>query len=287
MINSIINKTTFITGNSKNAGKTTFLNYLLPLIRKKADSLCYMTIGIDGEKEDMIFGTPKPGITAEKNDYIVTCEYALTVTDAVFEVVEVFPFISKLGRLVLIRILRKGSIELIGPENNSQLDFILKYLREETVIKTNLIDGAVNRITQITSAPEAEFIYVMKVSQKNLIKSLNQIKTLNLVKKFPVKKEKDFEEEECFVCEGALTNIKASKIPEAFNIILINDFTKIFLNWNELSDLLKRTTVYYKEKFHLNFISVNLFDITREDFNQALTKNCINEKVVFNPYEYI
>jgi hypothetical protein len=287
MINKIINKTVFITGSGKNAGKTTFLNYLIPNLRNKVDSLAYLTIGIDGEQQDMIFGTPKPSIYTETDDYIVTCDSAIFTSDAVFEIVEVFPFSNKLGKLLLVKTLRAGSVELIGPENNTQLNYILNFLKTEKKINTILVDGAVNRITQITSAQNSEFIYVMKISSKDLMTSINRIKTLSLVKNFPIMSSEENSSEEVFECAGALTSIKVSKIPENKKYILINDFTKIFLSWNELSDLLKSKTIFYKEKFHLSCISVNLYDIDRIEFQKILSANNIKEEVVFNPYEYI
>jgi hypothetical protein len=287
MIDNFINKTVFITGNSKNAGKTTFLNYLLPNTRKIVNSLAYLTIGIDGEQEDMIFGNLKPGIHAETEDYIVTCDSILSASDGNFEIIEVFPFSNKLGTLVLVKTLRPGSVELIGPENNAQLNYIINYLRIEKNIKTIFIDGAINRITQITSAENSEFIYVMKVASKDIMKSINQIKKLSLIKNFSVISNNKNLENNIFICDGALTSLRVSKIPDTCKNILVNDFTKIFLSWNELNNLLKNKTIFYKEKFHLSCISVNLYDINRNDFNYLLSSNNINEKIEFNPYEHI
>ncbi|MCP4180177.1 MAG: hypothetical protein GY756_20625 [bacterium] len=286
-INRLINKVTFITGNGKNAGKTTFLNYILPQLRGDVDSIAYLTIGIDGEKEDLIFTTPKPGIFAEINDYIITCDSVLVASEAGFEVIEVFPFLTKLGSLLLLKTLRAGLIELVGPENNMQLNYILNHLKEVTRIDTILIDGAVNRLTQIATLSESEFIYIMRVSSKNLMKSINQIKTLSLIKSFPLITDNELIDNDYYFCEGALTNIKVSKIPEKIKYILINDFTKIFLTWNELSDLLKIKKIYYKKKYQLNCISVNLYDIEKENFERILSDNNLKEEVVFNPYEYI
>ena len=50
----LINKTTFLVGNKKNAGKTTFLNYVLKQIREVVHP-AFFTIGIDGEENDLIF----------------------------------------------------------------------------------------------------------------------------------------------------------------------------------------------------------------------------------------
>ena len=283
--NKIINRTTFITGNGKNAGKTTFLNYILNSLRPFSDKNAYLTIGIDGEKEDMIFGTPKPGVYAEKGDYVVTCDSALAESDAEFEILEVFPYSTRLGKLLLLKNVRPGSIELIGPENNLQLSRILCYLKDEQKINTILIDGAVNRITQVASMSEAGFIYVLKVAGKNLMKSINQIRTISLVKNFPVIADDISRNENIFECDGALTNIKASKIPDKFDGILVNDFTKIFLDWNELAAFRSKRKIYYKKRYELLFFTVNLIDIGRVEFEEALKANNVAENIIYNPYQ--
>ena len=281
---NLINKTVFITGSMKNAGKTTLMNYLLSSIRVETGSIAYMTIGIDGEQKDMIFGTPKPSVKAVKGDFIVTTDQAVLASDGVFEILEVFPFKTKLGTIVLVKVIRDGELELIGPENNTQLSFILNFLKVEREIKTILVDGAVNRITQITSVPNSEFIYVMRVSAGDLMKSINNIKTLSMIKNFSLITEDISSTEECFVCDGALTVIKLNKVPEKFSSVLVNDFTKIFLNWNELTEFLKKKKIFYKERFKLNCIVVNLYDIEQSEFNQILKKNNIKENIIFNPY---
>ncbi len=282
---NLINKTVFITGSKKNAGKTTLMNYLLPIIRANVNSVAYLTIGIDGEHKDMLFGTPKPSVKAVKGDFIVTTDQAVFSSDGVFEFIEVFPFKTKLGTIVLVRAVREGELELIGAENNTQLSFILNFLKNENKIKIILIDGAVNRMTQISSVSNSEFVYVMKVSAGDLMKSVNNIKTLSLIKNFPLYNADIHSEDECFVCDGALTAIKLNKISDKFSSILLNDFTKNFLTWNELNELLKKKKIYYKEKFNLNCIVVNLYDLDQNEFNEILKKNNIKEKIVFNPYK--
>ncbi|MFO7674212.1 MAG: hypothetical protein R6V74_10935, partial [Lutibacter sp.] len=137
----LLNKTTFLVGNKKNAGKTTFLNYALAQVREVVRP-AFFTIGIDGEPSDLIFDTPKPKVYTEIGDYVVTSGLMINKSDALFEIIHVFPYKTVLGRLVLAKTLRSGSIELVGSEDNKQLDEIVDYLRNEEHIKTIVIDGA-------------------------------------------------------------------------------------------------------------------------------------------------
>ena len=283
-INSIINKTVFITGNGKNAGKTTFMNYLLSIIRSSVNRLAYLTIGIDGEKEDMIFGTQKPSITVVPRDYIVTCDSALADTDSNFEIHEVFPYKTKLGKLILLKALRPGRIELIGPENNTQLSSIISFLKKEKNIKTIFVDGAVNRITQVASIPDASFIYVLKVSDSNLNKTIEEIQTLSLIKQFPNVSE-CVDTENVYEITGALTEIKSSKIPKNTKAVILNDFTKIFLSWQSLTIFLKKYKIFYRNQYKLSFCAVNLYNVSAEEFKVLLKSNSTEYNIIFNPYQ--
>jgi len=133
----LVNKTTFLVGNKKNAGKTTFLNYALAQLREVVQP-AFFTIGIDGEASDLIFDTPKPKVYTEIGDYVVTSGLMINKSDALFEIIHVFPYKTVLGRLVLAKTLRSGNIELVGSEDNKQLAEIVDYLRNEAVSYTHL-----------------------------------------------------------------------------------------------------------------------------------------------------
>ncbi|MEA3306513.1 MAG: hypothetical protein U9Q34_01860, partial [Elusimicrobiota bacterium] len=118
-------KTTFIIGSKKNAGKTTFLNYSAARLRK-TEPIAYLTIGVDGERTDQVFGTPKPKIFARKNDILLTTDLSLNHSDASFKILNTYPYATVLGKLMLLEVLREGYVELIGPQTNLQLSAILQ-----------------------------------------------------------------------------------------------------------------------------------------------------------------
>lgn len=279
----LIGRTTFIVGSGKNAGKTTFLNYTLKNLRMLTTPF-FMSIGVDGEQTDQIFGTNKPRIFAEHGDYVVTTDLALKHADLSCEIHEVFPFQTVMGRPVLARVTSGGYVEVIGPENNTQVAEILASIKAVNGEKTILIDGAVNRITQVAAFEGAQFVFVVRVEQNRLSMIIDNIRLIGLFKDIE-RAPSILNAEKTFVCEGALTKTKLQKIGSEVKAIVIDDFTKVFLNWREMNLLLKKYEIYCRNRFDLAFIVVNLFDVSRETFMKTLDDDNLAKQIVFNPYE--
>lgn len=282
--NYLLDRTVFITGSDKNAGKTTFLNLALEYLRGKT-SLAYLTIGIDGEKSDQVFGTPKPRILSVENDYIVTTDTMLKESSGSFKVIEVFSDKTVLGRLVLAEVIRSGCVELVGAEDNSGLTSILEYLKKEKAIATILIDGAVNRVTQVSAVDNAAFVFVSKITPNNLNAAVEKLKIIHLVSKLPlVHLLSETQKAEYFTLKGALTPLKLKNIPEKCQGLIIEDFTRFFLSYEELKKLTEKMPVYLTEYYELLFFQVNNYDITSEQIHKTLKNSEIYEKIIFNPH---
>jgi hypothetical protein len=276
-------RTVFITGSEKNAGKTTFLNHALKSLRTETTP-AFLTIGIDGETKDIIFGNPKPQIYTEPGDLFVTSDLMIARSGGVFEIREVFPVKTVLGRLVLLKTLRGGFIELVGPEDNEQLSKIISYIKEEEGCQTILIDGAVNRITQVATGIDAGFVFVVKISQQNFKSGLEKIKRLSILEKIP-KFNEDTKGLEVWFHKGALTETSIHKIPDNIKTVVVEDFTKIFLSLNQLKDLQNKKELFFRDVFDLLFVVVNLSGMKREEFLESIAGNDITDKIVFNPYQ--
>ncbi|MDO9594467.1 MAG: hypothetical protein Q7J19_05705 [Lutibacter sp.] len=282
----LVNKTTFLVGNKKNAGKTTFLNYALTQLREVVQP-AFFTIGIDGEANDLIFDTPKPKIYTETGDYVVTSSLMINKSDALFEIIHVFPYKTVLGRLALAKTLRSGTIELVGSEDNKQLAEIITYLRNEEHIKTIIIDGAASRVTQVASVKNSYFYYIVKIDQKSINSDLNKLRTIAFISKFKdIDHIDDAENKTVFEIKGALTASKLSMIPENCDILLLNDFTKIFLDFYQVTKLTEKLEIAYKIPYQLVSFVVILKDILKEDFEKIVESHNIKETILYNPYEY-
>ncbi len=281
--NIFTGKTIFITGSEKNAGKTTFLNYALKSLRD-GTSPAFLTIGIDGETKDAVFGNPKPQVYTKLGDILVTSELMIARSSGIFEIREVFPFRTVLGRLVLLKTQREGFIELVGPEDNCQLSQIISHIKEEEKCKTILIDGAVNRVTQVAAGIKANFVYVTKINEINFKSGLEKIKKLSILDKIP-KYSEEKNDAGTWFHKGALTETSFQSIPADAEAVVIDDFTKIFLSLNRLKGLQSKKALFFRDVFDLLFIVVNLEGVERDEFLQQLARNDITDKIVFNPYQ--
>lgn len=279
---NISDRIVYLVGSEKNAGKTTYLNYILRQVREKT-SPAFLTIGIDGEKRDLVFNNPKPQIYTKPGDYFVTTENMLKDSDIIYEVCNVFPIKTALGRLVIGKTIRNGFIELAGPENNFQLSQILKYLKDEIGVGTIFIDGAANRVTQVAADLEGSFIYVLKVTSKTVTRSIDKLRSLSIIQKIKKYDGKSDEDDSAFIVKGALTERKLSSIPETCSKVIIDDFTKIFLSFRELKKLYSEKEVFFKQTTELITTVVNLYDVNVSDFKNMIDKK-IELNVTYNPY---
>lgn len=282
--NIIAERTVFITGSEKNAGKTTFLNHTLRSLRRDGLPPVFLTIGIDGEQKDIVFSNPKPQIYTEPGDLFITSDQMMDKSGGVFEVREVFPVKTVLGRLVLLKTLRGGFVELVGPEDNGQLSKIISYVKENEGRKTILIDGAVNRVTQVASGIDAGFVFVVKISGRNLKSGLEKIKRLSILEKIPKFSHGDFSGGTWFH-KGALTEISLLDLKDDIENIVTDDFTKVFLPFNVLKHLRGEKKLFFRDVFELLHVVVNLADIEREEFLENLSEDTICKKIIFNPYQ--
>ncbi|MBN1968577.1 MAG: hypothetical protein JXR48_00890 [Candidatus Delongbacteria bacterium] len=275
----IAGKTVFLVGNSKNAGKTTFLNYCLPKVRT-ITSPAYLTIGIDGENEDLIFGTPKPRIFAEKDDIIITTDAMLEKSDGLFEIIDIMPFQNVMGRIVLIKCLRPGFIEIVGAENNKQLSAVISKI-ETNGLNTIIVDGAANRQTQTASVSGGYFFYIMKITKQNFNSVIDNLRSLELINRLD---EFNYDIDSFIDITGALTGDRVKRI-EAESIVVINDFTKVFVDFVSLRKLSENCKLFIKNKMKpLSFV-FNLQDITQAEIKDLLEKYNLNIPYMFNPYQ--
>jgi hypothetical protein len=275
-------RVTFIAGNRKNAGKTTFLNCALEQLRAK-DPVAYLTVGVDGEKQDLIFGQAKPQVLARPGDTLLTAQAALARTDGLYEIHHVFPYKTVLGRLVLAVMRRDGFVELVGPETNRQVTTVLQYIQKQEGIHTILVDGAVNRLTQIATIPDAGYVYVAWAGRRNLEQTISEMKRLFTLDAVPQREGPC--PENCFWVHGALTERKLRDLPETCDEILVQDFTKVFLSHRQIARLQERCRLFFRDRLPLWFFVVNLFDLDRETFLHHAGDQQLRKRIVFNPYE--
>lgn len=291
--------TTFLLGSEKHAGKTTLLNYLIRRLRGGSGSrpvhapgsvapppspLAYLSVGVDGEGRDLISGTPKPQVVAAEGDYLVTAEQALRRSDLSAEIHEVFPFNTVLGPPVLARVVRGGPVELVGPGGNTQLAQVLEHIVVQAGVETVLVDGAINRVTQVAASTQGACLLVLRVTRVNLARAIEMLRRLYCLQDIPVVPTGDHLEAGTLALDGALTAERLHTLDAACRTIIVEDFSRVFLTRAELQALQQRVQLRLRRRFEFRAFVVNLYDLSHRAFLDALSLPELAEKVVFNPY---
>ena len=151
MFEQLVNGLTSLSviGMCKNAGKTTVFN---TLVRELSGTrrLGLTSIGRDGESEDLVTHTHKPGIYVYENTLVATAENLLKRCDITREILHTTPYNTPMGAVVLVRARSDGNVQLAGPSITAQMS-ALKDEFYRFGAELVLIDGAVSRKT--LSAP--------------------------------------------------------------------------------------------------------------------------------------
>ena len=132
-----------ISGMCKNAGKTTALNSIINNVPEN-ETLALTSIGRDGEEEDILTLTPKPGIFIREGSLFATSAGLLRQCDVTREVLETTGISTPLGEVVVLRALSDGFVQLAGPSVVTQLVGLNKLFRQHGA-KRVIIDGALGR----------------------------------------------------------------------------------------------------------------------------------------------
>lgn len=130
-------------GMSKNAGKTTTLNYFIEQTRGKF-ILGLSSVGRDGETIDRVTSTSKPRIYIYAGTIIATCEACFKLCDATLEILEITGINTPMGRVLIARAISDGFVEIAGPSSNGETKIIMKKMKAHGANKI-FIDGALSR----------------------------------------------------------------------------------------------------------------------------------------------
>lgn len=271
---------TVVTGYEKGSGKTTFLNLALPYARS-AGPVAVFSIGVDGAQKARGGHAPSPEVRVEPGDLVLTTEPFARLAGARLEVLESLPGRAALGRLMLGRAVRGGSVTLVGCEHFSLLAELLAQVRAEGWAASALVDGAVNRITQVGALGELRFAFTARVNRANLSRSAARMRALASLAELP---EEVDPEAGILRLEGPLTREGLKELPEELPALSLEDFTKVFLEPEELARLLGRCRVTVRRRFELLCLAVTLRDVSRDAFLRELGPEAAG-RVLFNPHE--
>lgn len=255
---------TVVTGFEKGSGKTTFLNLAMPCLREEGPVAAF-SIGVDGSLKAREAGAVAPEIHVAVGDVVLTTEPFARMSDARFEVLEALPGRTALGRLMVGRVVRPGSVTLVGPEHFSLLAETLERVRREGWAQSMLVDGSVNRVTQVSALGDVRFVFTVRVDRVNLARAASRVKAMAELAALPEEAHPDGLRH-----EGPFTATVLKALPEGTAAVSIEDFTKVFLEPSEWFRALSRYRFTVRKAFELFCISVTLRDVTRDEFLAAI-----------------
>ncbi len=134
-----------IIGMCKNAGKTTALNRIIRESARVQKRLALTSIGRDGEDQDLVTGTKKPGIYIPEDTLIATAsDLVVRHCDVTREILDTTGIFTPMGEVVIFRARSAGNVQLAGPSMTSQLASVREdFFRLGADLV--LIDGALSR----------------------------------------------------------------------------------------------------------------------------------------------
>jgi len=190
--------------------------------------------------------------------------------------------------LCIVRAHRAATVALVGPEGNSLVAWAVRHIVEERLTDTVIVDGAINRITQAASVDGAQFVYTLRVDGSSLGKSLAQVRRIAALASLPVVSTPDERAGDLtppLFLEGALTAETAARLPVEAGVIVVDDFTKVFLGDQELSAFRRSRGLFVRHRIEFGGFVVMCRGITDGEFKARLADDAIAALVAYNPYE--
>jgi hypothetical protein len=286
-------RVTFVTGPDKGSGKTAFLNFALGELRRAGESPAFLGVGLDGEAS--AFGGSSL-IPCMPGELFLSAERYLRGSGCEPEIMAVLPGSGALGRLAIARARRRGRAVIVGPESNELAAEAISIMRGELGAGSVLVDGAMNRITQISSFAGARFYFAMSAGPGELETRIGSMRRLALLAGLPELRDAVPGDLEACASEaglpaparylsGPLTGLSLSRVGEGANTLVVEDFTKVFLSYRELRSLLRTRSLAVIHSLDFGGFVLRLRDIGREAFSAALGDPALEAMIAYNPYE--
>ena len=247
-------RVTFITGPGRSSGKTSLLNASLAMIRQEGKRPAFLAVGFEGSAKALGEGAAAqdgsrvrlhaegPRIHVEPGEIFVGAGAWLRGSGLMPEVLAPLSGSGALGRLALVRAHRAGEAVLVGPDSNEALAEAITIMRDEWAASTVLVDGALDRVTQVASVEGARFLAAVMVDRAGFPATLSWMRRTLALAALPTLGTVEGGAG-LLALEGPLTPAVAEGLPPWATTVLVDDLTKVFLGGQGLSILLRTRTL--------------------------------------------
>lgn len=297
-------------GLSKNAGKTSALNWVLA----HSANLCngVLTTGLDGEDIDQVYGNAKPKVILPTNTIYSTFSEEIAKQSANLSVLQKLPFKAGPKRLWLVQTLTPVETQIVGTasvKEQLQLTEIMKSFGADRV----LIDGSLDRKSIVSSPLVDSVIAVASPLAGNIDQIIKGLQILHLMSAIPktmelssteltnticyranatfhtefqslLGKEKDLLRLLTETCEwlyipGAITNSVFDKIKstlkEKVQKVILKHPTQLSVDLDKLSWLMQKIRLEVLNPLILTGFMVNSFSVSGNHVDCEKLRNCV------------
>lgn len=278
-----LGKVNLITGPGKACGKTLFAKAAALSVRAAGGRPALMAVGAEGGGPGKVSAKE---VRLEPGEVFVTAERLLPAATCLPVLLEVLPGASALGRVVVARAARRGRAALAGPERNEYLAIAAEKILEEGWASTLIVDGALNRLTQIASLGKARLFYAVVAGRADCRSAAAGLKAFLRRVELPVAamESPNAPAHGAYRVSGPLTPSAAERIPESAGLVAIDDFSKLFLEGRDLDAFLRRHGLAVLRGVDFGGFSVALRGVDRGAFEALLGEEASGRVVSWNAY---
>ena len=294
-------RVSFITGPGRATGKTSLLNAALALLRAAGEKPAFLGVGFDGAaKGQGAEGASEArqlrgggGIRVEAGELFVSAEAWIGGSSLRPEVLALLPGRSALGRLALARAGRAGTVVLVGPDSNEVVAEAVRIAREEAGARSVLVDGAFNRLTQVARIPEARFYSSVRMDAAGLAQAARGMRVLARLALLPRWSREGRGDGEYSIpnnsisVSGPLTGSVLAGLPAGGGAIIVEDFTKVFLDEAELSAVLRNRDLLVERRVDFGGFVLVLHGLETPRVIEALGPDFPEGLLIENPYDAV
>ncbi len=218
-------KTITIAGLSKNAGKTSFLNYITQFV---PDDCRYVisTTGHDGEDQDFLTGLKKPKVLIKKGNFFTSIPSACKDLSLNIKTIKKLNYKVLSHHLYLYQALNNLEIEIFGASHVSDQEHLCNLLYDEG-LDFIFIDGSLDR-KSIALSPIVDHVIVLgSASFGNIELISNEFERIYMLSKIELLSDQWISQ---------LTSYIAYKLNDK---IYQTNFSTLFDNEDEMIKLIK------------------------------------------------
>ncbi len=175
-----------ITGLSKNAGKTSLVNWILKHYSVYRFGLT--TTGRDGEDKDTVFGTEKPKVLIAKNTIFTTFADEIKRNPHCYEVLERTRYKAGGKDIWIVKAIMDTEAEIVGPASVTDQKEIIERLRILGA-STIIIDGSLDRKAVLLNDSIQAMIIAAGANYGSIEMIVKELRRLQILKSIPVTKE--------------------------------------------------------------------------------------------------